>query len=725
MTKKITLTIHFLVHILILQSSDGQIPVSATEYLSKKFLNYCESVPREEIYIHSDREEFIAGENLWFNIYLIDRQSFKPSKKSRIAYFELLNPDNRPVIQKRILISDGLGPGQIAIPDTLSTGTYTIRAYTSWMKNFLPYNCFMKDIKVYNALSNKAFKGKSSTLNISKVETDSLLHKSIISFGLTFKVNNLKPDSLEIIVKSDQKIRSEDNNITYLFIQTHGRIDYIRTQRLSGDITNIIVPKSVLSSGINQITLFDSEIHPVGERLIYTPSKEFPFLTLNSTDTGYTRNKISLEIEIGTGLSTLMNKTDISISVAPETNMGESMNIDDYMVFGSEFGLINQDKCRNLIMGKMSPLFIDSLLLTMKSNWLDWSIILRGALPSFKYKSEKEDHYLLGTLLTKDQYPADKDEYILLSTPGKVAMFQYVRTDMEGNFSFRIHIDERLKDLLIQPDDIDKYKIINLGSSFSDRYFQSEISVDSSCKPPSYISKWSVNYQVQKIYGSSSTGDPLASVIQYRTPQRFYGKPDIELIMDDYIKLPVMEEVFFELMAGVLIKKKKSGYEISITDPVDNSPYEVPPVLLIDGVIIKDPLIIVNLDPDLVEKIDVVRGEYIVGDYKCFGIINLITKTADFRSVTLPDYAIRLPYRVIDPVVSFVSPDYSSDEMKNSRIPDFRNTLYWNSSILPDKNGKAKVEFWSSDIASVYMVNIQGITSEGKMFSTSKKIRIE
>ena len=123
-------------------------------------MNYTESVPREEIYIHSDRDEYISGEDLWFNIYLIDRQSFKPSSDSKIAYFELLNPDNRPIVQKRILLDGGFGPGQIILPDTLSTGTYTIRAYTSWMKNFLPSNCFSKDIHIYNAFSSRAFKEK-------------------------------------------------------------------------------------------------------------------------------------------------------------------------------------------------------------------------------------------------------------------------------------------------------------------------------------------------------------------------------------------------------------------------------------------------------------------------------------------------------------------------------------------------------------------------------------
>ena len=155
MIKKLKPAILILFNLLFLQCVYGQKQVNVAYYLSQRFLKYCESVPREEVFVHSDREEYIAGEDLWFNVYLIDRQSLKPSMNSRIAYFELLNPENRAVVQKRILLDRGFGPGQIIIPDTLSTGTYTIRAYTSWMKNFLPYNCYMKDIKVYNTLSTK------------------------------------------------------------------------------------------------------------------------------------------------------------------------------------------------------------------------------------------------------------------------------------------------------------------------------------------------------------------------------------------------------------------------------------------------------------------------------------------------------------------------------------------------------------------------------------------
>jgi hypothetical protein len=234
-----------------------------------------------------------------------------------------------------------------------------------------------------------------------------------------------------------------------------------------------------------------------------------------------------------------------------------------------------------------------------------------------------------------------------------------------------------------------------------------------------------VNYQVRKIYGVTDRKGQLDPVFPPLKPIRFYGKPDIELIMADYIKLPVMEEVFFELLPHVSLKKRKSSYEIFITDRIDDTQYITSPCLLIDGVIIKDPSLIINLDPEIVEKIDVVKEKYFVGRYLFPGVINVITKAGDFSYVPLPGYMIRLPYRVIEPVWSFFSPDYSSAEMRNSRIPDYRNTLYWNSSVKPDKDGKARIEFWSSDNKSDYVINIQGITQEGKIISLHKTFKVQ
>ena len=725
MIKIIKPAIHIMISFLLLQSSFGQVQKDMADYLKQKFLTYSATVPREEIFLQSDRDEYVSGEDLWFSIYSIDRQSFKPSLKSRIVYFELLNAVNRPVVQKRILVDKGFGPGQIVIPDTLSTGTYIIRAYTSWMKNFLPYNCFAKRILVYNTLNAKEFKEKLNAGNIIKKGDNNNLPRENKNRSVTLSVNNSKPDILEIFVNADEKFRSENNNLFYIFIQTHGNINHVGTEKMTQDTTLISIPKASLSTGINQITIFNSNGEPVAERYNYTCVRENSFLTIHSVDSCNLRDKITLEIDPGNVASEALNSSNLSISVVPGKTYPDTMDINDYMVFGTEYGALPLSMINGRKISDLPREVIDSILINVRSNWIDWKVILSDDLPHFKYRMEKEDHFLLGKLVTNDQQAVHSSELLFMCTPEKEAAFQYTRTDDEGNFSFNIHIDEGLKDIIIMPDDAGINHKIIIESSFSDRYPEHVISVDSSARSlPSDISKLSVNHQVQKIFETSAIGPPMKPVFLPSIPKRFYGKPDIELILADYISLPVMGEIFFELLPDVYLKKRKSGYEISIASHVGDDLFVTSPSLMTDGVIIKAPSIIANLDPEIVEKIDVIKEKYLVGKYFFPGIVNVITRSGDFSCISLPDYMIRLSYRVIDPVWSFVSPDYSSEEMKEIRIPDYRNTLYWNPSVKPGKDGKARVEFWSSDNKSDYLLKIQGITQEGKILSFKKIIKV-
>ena len=233
-----------------------------------------------------------------------------------------------------------------------------------------------------------------------------------------------------------------------------------------------------------------------------------------------------------------------------------------------------------------------------------------------------------------------------------------------------------------------------------------------------------VNYQVEKIYGASYTGDSITSEISHYKPVRFYGKPDQELVLSNYISLPTMQEVFFELIPGVNVKTNKSKYGIYLQDPVTREYYENLPAMLIDGVIINDPSLIINLDPELVEKIDIIKGEYIVGEVVLSGIISVITKAGNFGNVSLPSNAVKITGTGYDLVRRYKSPDYTTEANKNGRTPDFRNTIYWNHNLKPDKQGRIMVDIITSDFASDYDINFQG-ASGGRLFSVRKTIKVE
>jgi hypothetical protein len=686
-----------------------------TAELTKKFLNYTETVPREEIYIHTDRKDYVSGEDLWFKIYLIDRQTLKSSARSKIAYFELLNSENRPVAQKKILLNGGVGPGQIVLPDTLSTGTYTIRAYTNWMKNFLPENCYSGNIQIYNAFSSKKSKNR--------LISDTLLKGKELSSnsGLALTVDNLKPDNLVISVRTNQAYRSENSTQFYLFIQTHGILNHGSTEILVGGEADILVPKNQLTAGINQITVFNSFGKPVAERYIYTPGLSKKLVAIQSQDSTATRKKLSVNLIFDKGKSYAPETSDISISVSPVSTGNAISGFADYNIFASEFGPINWNRIRYESISEIPPQVMDSLLLNVKSNWIDWTIILSDRVPVFKYPAETEDHFITGRLATGTS--SDSGKLVIMSIPGKIPQFQYARTDRNGNFSFRIAISVKTYDLVIQPDEDLQNQTVVIETPFSDTYYRT-IADTSNVVISENVMNMGINHQVRKIYMISAVGDTIFPVTPEYRKMRFYGKPDQELLMKDYITLPVMQEVFFELLSGVILKTKKSGYKITMTDPVTNTLMDPGPGLFVDGVMVKDAAVIAAIDPEMVEKIDVLRQKYAVGNYVFNGIVNVITTLSDFSNVVLPDYTVRIPYKVIDPQISFRSPDYSVPSGLTSRVPDFRNTVFWNPSVKTDKEGKASVEFWSSDNRTDFELNIQGISPDGSAFSLRKTIKV-
>ncbi|MBW6500302.1 MAG: hypothetical protein K0B05_02815 [Bacteroidales bacterium] len=539
----------------------------------------------ERIFIHTDREEYLAGENFWFSAFTFDRQDNNRPGISGTGYIELLNSDHNPVIQKRILLTNGTGHGTFQLPDTLSPGTYILRAYTNLILNLPPGNCFRKVISIYNSLTSKDF--------------------------------------LKIIYAGE----------------------------------------------------------PVLEKRPADPA-----ISVKSSDLFSRREKITLEIEIDKDLVASPEYANLSISVSSKSGNDNFNGPEDYLYLYA------------------NPAEPDDI----------------------RFSPEVTSHFLYGRLIPQKAGAVIGNQLMLLSVPGKEAIFQYSLTDREGNFRFMIDTDAIPDEIIIQQKDNESGNLIRMGSPFTDNFPEYRKITDTLLSDiPGHIAEWSVNHQVSKIYGMSSTGKPTADSSFRPKSARFYGIPDMELRMADYILLPNMQEVFFELIPGVSMRTGRVRPGITVTSLVDNRPYESDATLMIDGVVIGDPAVIAGMNPELVERIDILRSEYTVGGYRFYGIVNVITKSGNYASFPLPDYAVRFPYRIFDPDVPFVSPDYSETEAKQSRVPDFRNTLYWNPSVKPGKDGKARVEFWSSDYVSDYEINVHGISSEGIPLSASKTIRVE
>ncbi len=104
----------------------------------------------EKLFVHTDRNFYLTGENLWFRIFYVDGTLHRPMELSKVAYLEILDSEGRAVLQTKVSLEEGLRNGSFFLPASLSSGHYTVRAYTAWVRNFSPDFFFQQQITIVN-----------------------------------------------------------------------------------------------------------------------------------------------------------------------------------------------------------------------------------------------------------------------------------------------------------------------------------------------------------------------------------------------------------------------------------------------------------------------------------------------------------------------------------------------------------------------------------------------
>jgi len=145
-----------------------------------------EKLPIEKIYLQLDKPSYVSGDTLHFKSYLFNADYLTPSTQSGLLYVELANVNNKVI--KRILIPvvTGIGWGDIALDGTdIPDGSYILRAYTNWTKNFGEDYAFKKNIYISAT--------KSAVLVTTDFKLDTLSDKNNIQATLGFSNLNKKP----------------------------------------------------------------------------------------------------------------------------------------------------------------------------------------------------------------------------------------------------------------------------------------------------------------------------------------------------------------------------------------------------------------------------------------------------------------------------------------------------------------------------------------------------
>ncbi|UFH53710.1 TonB-dependent receptor plug domain-containing protein [Spirosoma sp. KNUC1025] len=167
---------------------------------------YNQQHPTEKVYVQTDRAAYLAGETIWMKGYIFNGTTHEADTVSRVLYVDLVDPVARRIrIRAQLRATNSYAPGQFTIPDSLAAGTYQLRAYTNFMRNYSEAYYFIK------------------TLTILRPDSESLSGANNVTTGAAPASNAaIRPD-VQFLPEGGQLIAAIDNRVAFKGVDASGR----------------------------------------------------------------------------------------------------------------------------------------------------------------------------------------------------------------------------------------------------------------------------------------------------------------------------------------------------------------------------------------------------------------------------------------------------------------------------------------------------------------------
>jgi len=345
------------------------------------------------------------------------------------------------------------------------------------------------------------------------------------------------------------------------------------------------------------------------------------------------------------------------------------------------------------------------------------SLVLRVPPPDSIYLPEKEGLLLSGWLKNKSTGMPEANMEVYLSCVGGNRDVKLTHTNSNGRFFFRLPEGEGKRQIIVQAPAVTDENLLVIDNQFARRSESPhQVIFDLSEFAKDYLEQVLFNYQVRVAY----------KIVEKRTAENksgidFFGKPDEQHALDKYIKLPVMEEFFRELVKSTILTREEGSYRINVLDRNLNRIIGPNPGYLIDGVPVFQPGVILESDPQVFSSIRVISSRYLYGNLMWDGIIDISSRAGDFSDFELPPASVRQTIQLFEPDREYIAVRYDTSEPYKDKLPDYRTVLLWKPDLTTDLEGMTHFEFTTSDVSGRYKIVIQGITASGQQIHFEKR----
>ncbi len=338
------------------------------------------------------------------------------------------------------------------------------------------------------------------------------------------------------------------------------------------------------------------------------------------------------------------------------------------------------------------------------------------------YLPELRGDLISGFLRSHDQSLSTFNQKIALSIPGENYVFKIATTDETGQFYFNLSEDYSGGQALIQVIGKDKeHYVVEMNKAPSADH--SSLEFPSFTITPSLeeqIIERSIYNQVENAYYQVKP-DTLHTLEQKKP---FYNREPLLYDLDDFTRFPTIRETFIEIIRYARITRNNKGdlvFEVRGHEGSMN--YNLPPLLLVDGVMVQQHEDFIAFPAKKVKSIGILRDNFHLGSQIFKGVIDVKTLNGDFN--TFPPAYVH-DHQLMKPLAEkkyFQQTYDDSTERDLERVPDFRYQLLWVPRLQLKK--EETLEFFTSDVTGDFEIRVEGFTGKGEPVSIRKSFKVQ
>jgi hypothetical protein len=116
--------------------ANAQKNIENTDSLAGRFISDVRAGTTEKLFVQTNKNIFVAGEELWFKAWIVNSLSHKYFSHSKTLFVDLVNEKDSAVAQLLLNIPSQKTEGFIRLSDSLREGYYWLRLYTATIQKY-------------------------------------------------------------------------------------------------------------------------------------------------------------------------------------------------------------------------------------------------------------------------------------------------------------------------------------------------------------------------------------------------------------------------------------------------------------------------------------------------------------------------------------------------------------------------------------------------------------